>query len=235
MAQSKKILITPSAYEAFINVAVNPATLIDLWYMVDASILKRLFVTAQTIDFGASNLISRVLKQTFQVDDLNGFDYSDAVPDYSVIQKTLLSNDSQRDFKTPIDLSLITNDQGQVDAIGGTCINLAYLNEADWKQWLQPLEGINVVNPDGSATLRQPFYMAIDVDPDVDAGDTGEITVTEAWGGPGPLEYSNDGGNNYQVGNTFSDLTAGDYDVMAKDADNNTSVIQTITVPATSS
>jgi len=230
MSQSKKILITPNGYESFVNVADEPATTLELWYMVSNDILKRLFITAQTIDFAASNLVSRVLKSTYQVNNLNGFDYSAAKPDYSLIDKTLIAVESQKDYKTAIDLNLVTNDQNVVDAIGGTCLQLAYQNEADWKQWVQENEAINVVNPDGSANLRQPFYLSIDVDDEVDTGGDGEITVTSAWGGATPLEYSKDDGANWQASNTFSDLSAGDYDVMAKDADGNESIARTITV-----
>ena len=62
-------------------------------------------------------------------------------------------------------------------------------------------------------------------------GSDGTITVT-ATGGTAPIEYSKDGGANYQASNLFTGLTAGTYSIFVKDANNNTaSTSVTITEP----
>ena len=60
----------------------------------------------------------------------------------------------------------------------------------------------------------------------------GEIEVN-ALGGTGTLQYSNDNGANFSLGNTFTNLCAGDYDVVVEDANSClASSIETITEPA---
>ena len=51
-------------------------------------------------------------------------------------------------------------------------------------------------------------------------GADGAISVVVDSGGEGPFEYSIDGGTNYQVSNTFNNLTAGTYPVQVQDANN---------------
>lgn len=53
--------------------------------------------------------------------------------------------------------------------------------------------------------------------PSCSGGSNGSITVT-ATGGTAPLEYSNDGGANYQLSNVFSNLSAGFYNIVVRDA-----------------
>ncbi|MDQ3049914.1 MAG: PKD domain-containing protein [Bacteroidota bacterium] len=63
-------------------------------------------------------------------------------------------------------------------------------------------------------------------------GSDGTITVN-AVGGTGALQYSIDNGTTYQAGNTFSNLTAGNYTVLISDANGCTSTINSVvTEPA---
>ncbi|MFP4620774.1 MAG: hypothetical protein ACLFM7_05650, partial [Bacteroidales bacterium] len=59
----------------------------------------------------------------------------------------------------------------------------------------------------------------------------GEIVIQDVSGGSGSsYEYSHDGGSSWQTSNTFSDLTAGDYDIQIRDDLNCTSEISTVSI-----
>ena len=55
--------------------------------------------------------------------------------------------------------------------------------------------------------------------------DDGAITI-EAVGGTGTLEYSIDGGLNYQTGSIFTDLGPGNYNIIVKDVNNCSSIYE---------
>src|SRR5688572_31438094 len=59
----------------------------------------------------------------------------------------------------------------------------------------------------------------------------GEITVT-AGQGTGVLMYSNDNGSSYQPGSVFSNLAAGTYDLIVKDANGCLSAMTSVTITA---
>src|SRR5688572_30253596 len=61
----------------------------------------------------------------------------------------------------------------------------------------------------------------------------GEITVT-AGQGTGVLMYSNDNGSSYQPGSAFSNLAAGTYDLIVKDANGCLSAMTSVTITAPS-
>jgi len=59
----------------------------------------------------------------------------------------------------------------------------------------------------------------------------GKITIT-ASGGTGTLTYSDDNGTTFQAGNIFSDLPAGSYNIVVKDANGCTSASTAVTITA---
>ncbi|WP_082041785.1 SprB repeat-containing protein [Lacinutrix sp. Hel_I_90] len=71
----------------------------------------------------------------------------------------------------------------------------------------------------GTATLSTPYTCTTN----------GTITVTGVSGGLAPYSYSIDGVT-FQVGNSFTGLTAGTYTITVQDANNCTSVVGTITI-----
>ncbi|NKI31229.1 T9SS type B sorting domain-containing protein [Croceivirga thetidis] len=63
-----------------------------------------------------------------------------------------------------------------------------------------------------------PLTIAATETPILCSGESnGSITIT-AGGGEAPYEYSNNGGTNYQVSNTFTNLSATNYDLVIRDA-----------------
>ncbi|MBI4931789.1 MAG: SBBP repeat-containing protein, partial [Bacteroidetes bacterium] len=70
-----------------------------------------------------------------------------------------------------------------------------------------------------SVTITTPgslSFTTTQVNVSCNGGNNGSITVN-ATGGTTPLQYSKDGGTNYQMSNVFTGLTAGTYSVVTKD------------------
>jgi len=85
-----------------------------------------------------------------------------------------------------------------------------------------------------TVTITEPASISVSTSQtnvSCNSGSDGTITVT-ATGGVPPIEYSKDGGANYQSSNLFTGLSAGTYSIWVKDANNNTaSTSVTITEP----
>ncbi len=85
-----------------------------------------------------------------------------------------------------------------------------------------------------TVTITEPASISVSTsqtDVSCNGGSDGTITVTATGGAP-PIQYSKDGGANYQAGNLFTGLSAGIYSIFVKDANNNTaSTSVTITEP----
>ncbi|MBL0048064.1 MAG: gliding motility-associated C-terminal domain-containing protein [Bacteroidetes bacterium] len=83
-----------------------------------------------------------------------------------------------------------------------------------------------------TVTITEPPLLTITSTPQqnvlCNGGNTGSITIN-ATGGTAPLQYSINGGTNFQAGNVFSTLTAAAYNIVVKDA-NNCQVISTVTI-----
>ncbi|PLX24527.1 MAG: hypothetical protein C0599_02070, partial [Salinivirgaceae bacterium] len=62
------------------------------------------------------------------------------------------------------------------------------------------------------------------------SGNDGEIEITNVTGGTGPFTYSNNGGTTWQASATFSNLSAGDYDMQVRDANLCVSAVQQVTI-----
>ncbi|MCL3782761.1 hypothetical protein EMN47_20455, partial [Prolixibacteraceae bacterium JC049] len=67
-------------------------------------------------------------------------------------------------------------------------------------------------------------------DPTTFNGTDGTITVSNQNGGSGTYEYSYDGGSNWELGSTKTDLSANSYSVQMRDANNHSDVIDLGTI-----
>ena len=85
-----------------------------------------------------------------------------------------------------------------------------------------------------TATVSEPDAITFDTtitDVTCNGGSDGEITVENVTGGSGSgYEYSNDGGDSWQNINTFSNLSAGDYDIQVRDDQSCTSDAGAVTI-----
>ncbi|POY35329.1 hypothetical protein C3K47_16220, partial [Solitalea longa] len=82
-------------------------------------------------------------------------------------------------------------------------------------------------------TLTQPAAISAVTTPSdaICAGQaTGSITVNNASGGSGTYQYSSNGGTTFQVSNVFSNLAAGNYNIVVRDANGCLSPVYTTTV-----
>ncbi|HRE98183.1 MAG TPA: hypothetical protein PK637_15580, partial [Flavobacteriales bacterium] len=82
-----------------------------------------------------------------------------------------------------------------------------------------------------SVTIGQPTQVVIGSVPSTNSscGNTNGALLINAAGGTAPLQYSINGGTNFQSSNSFSSLGAGIYNIVVKDA-NNCSVSTSATV-----
>lgn len=103
---------------------------------------------------------------------------------------------------------------------GGTPQVSNVFDNLDGGSYIVTVTGDDGCSASDTIMVVEPEVLAVDVDFEIVLcfGDTtGSITVM-ATGGTTPYEYSNDGGTNYQSGNTFGGLGAGLYNVRVKDA-----------------
>jgi hypothetical protein len=86
--------------------------------------------------------------------------------------------------------------------------------------------------PAQSITIRQPTSISIataQTNPSCYGATTGSISVTVV-GGASPYQYSADNGLTYQAGNSFGNLSAGSYLIVAKDASGYVSPARRVTI-----
>ncbi|NOR86403.1 MAG: hypothetical protein GQ527_02215, partial [Bacteroidales bacterium] len=121
-----------------------------------------------------------------------------------------------------------------IDAVGGTGVysysidgGLNWTNNSDflglvagsYEVMTQDDNGCIQAYENNPVVLLQPDDISVEnltLNPPICYGDGGEIYIT-AYGGTGALHYSIDGGLNYQTDAHFTDVLAGEYNLLIKD------------------
>jgi gliding motility-associated-like protein len=108
---------------------------------------------------------------------------------------------------------------------GGTWQNsnvFSNLGAGFYNVWVKDASGCTVIYPGNSVILTQPQPISIfinKVDASCNGSSTGRIDIF-AGGGSGNIQFSVNGGTTYQPNSIFSNLPAGSYNIMVKDANN---------------
>ena len=213
---SKKILIDGA--EAYLQSNKNPAGEVSLDWIIN-SVHRRISISRIDYNLSIDEMLFEYLRAASEITDLNGFDYSQPDPDYSLIKSVPISLDRIKSYVKPDP----TKFRVQVALSAVTSVGIYALNGA-WRKEFGALAQEDIVDFQ-SAQFRQPFYIEIETGVD-------SIIINNAWGGDANLQYSIDGGANWQAGNSFTSLTPGDYQVVAKDGLGNESTVRQVTIVA---
>ena len=221
---SKKILI--NGLEAYIQSNKNPEGEVNLNWIA-SSILRKLNLVRIDHDFITDVMSYDYLLSQDEITNLNGFDYSIADPDYSLIEKMFISNNRvqsevaipAQSFQNPINLSPIS------------AVSLFPINSA-WKLHFKELAQEDIVDW-SNLGFRQPFYSEVSKTNETALDtDDGSINVQNAWGGDDLLQYSIDNGITWQNEALFENLIPATYQVKVGDGLGNESILKEIEILA---
>jgi len=112
-----------------------------------------------------------------------------------------------------------SNNGGATWQLGNTFSNLA---AGFYNIWVKDANGCTVIYSGNSVVLTQPQPISIfvnKVDAACNGSSTGRIDIF-AGGGSGNFQFSIDNGSTYQPSAIFSNLPAGNYNIVVKDANN---------------
>lgn len=217
MSISKKILIGPNGWEAYIRSVGGTNIEMDFYWQKATDILKHHRAATISVDSISDKIIYDTLRTQEEILDLNGFDYSQSEPDYTVIITELMSQERpKRVLAYPPGFAAVIETIPVIDPLGVHLLNDVWVSERDFAPWSMQ-EPIGTLTP--TVEFRQPFYFNVVATDETTAdADDGTITINDAWGGPGPLEYSINDGSSWQASNSFTGLADGTYQVKVRDA-----------------
>jgi gliding motility-associated-like protein len=119
---------------------------------------------------------------------------------------------SQQFGAPPFTYTINTGGSQGNGTFGGLCAGQHFITIEDNGLCIG-IQEVNIPQPDSI------LFTVAGTDPLCPAGADGTLTFSAPTGGDGAnYEYSIDGGNNYQAGNTFNGLTSGTYDCFVRDA-----------------
>lgn len=221
---SKKILI--NGLESYIQSNKNPeGEVIINW--IASSIFRKINLVRINHDFITDVMRYDFLYSQGEILNLNGFDYSIADPDYSLIETTQISTVRTQSevaipalsFQSPVNLSPIT------------AVSLFPINAA-WKLQFGELAQETIVDW-ANLGFRQPFYSNITkTDEDATDANNGIVNVENAWGGDAALQYSIDDGATWHNEGLFTNLAPDTYLVKVGDGLGNESIVKEIEILA---
>lgn len=241
---SKKILL--NSMEAFYMAGgTGPDRVIRLDW-ISGNIHRRFQANHSSIHITDENVVYMGTVVAFEILDLNGFNYGDAEPDYSVLDEIRIGQGENVtrqfdiDFTEFIERIYTSNILEQMGAVilddflrsreqdwSGQNIDLVYTRDDLSVQINVHSKNYDVFE---EHIIVQPFSYKIEAINETSGGaDDGIMRVLEAWGGPGILNYRIVTGPDtrvYQASNEFIGLPDGSYTGQVKDADGpvNTSI-----------
>lgn len=242
MAGTKLLLNNKEAYVEIGSVSFDEGVVV---HWMSNGVYKVIGINNLVGTPGVAGTRYEYIKYNFEVLDLNGFDYSVAQPDYSVIQKSELS-------KSMKGKTLPEGTMGTVDAeirLQTVISHLFYYivediirsEESDFGQNAENVLNIDntqeIVSIDSVAynvykpiQLVQPIGYGIDFTNESAPGASdGVINVVNAWGGDSNIEYDFDS-SGWQSNDTVTNLAPGEHTIQIRDGVGNTSGLIAVTI-----